>query len=85
MVRGCIDVTSPKRHQPKQYQLTLADAMDKDAQAYAIKQIANGILLEGETEKTRPAVLSFIDETHAVLTLTEGKISSSQTHDGILW
>ncbi|OAV21762.1 Ribosomal small subunit pseudouridine synthase A [Moraxella catarrhalis] len=66
-------VTSPKRHQPKQYQLTLADAMDKDAQAHAIKQIANGILLEGETEKTRPAVLSFIDETHAVLTLTEGK------------
>lgn len=66
-------VISPKRHQPKQYQLTLADAMDKDAQAYAIKQIANGILLEGETEKTRPAVLSFIDETHAVLTLTEGK------------
>ena len=66
-------VTSPKHHQPKQYQLTLADAMDKDAQAYAIKQIANGILLEGETEKTRPAVLSFIDETHAVLTLTEGK------------
>ena len=49
-------VTSPKRHQPKQYQLTLADAMDKDAQAYAIKQIANGILLEGETEK--PAQLS---------------------------
>lgn len=66
-------VTSPKCHQPKQYQLTLADAMDKDAQAYAIKQITNGILLEGETEKTRPAVLSFIDETHAVLTLTEGK------------
>lgn len=66
-------VTSPKRHQPKRYELTLADPMDQDAQAHAIKQVANGILLEGETEKTRPAELSFIDETHAVLILTEGK------------
>lgn len=66
-------VTSPKRHQPKRYELTLADPMDADAQAVAIKQIANGILLEGETEKTRPAQLSFYDETHATLVLTEGK------------
>lgn len=66
-------VTSPKRHQPKRYELTLADPMDFDAQAHAIKQVANGILLEGETEKTRPAELSFTDETHAVLILTEGK------------
>ena len=66
-------VTSPKRHQPKRYELTLADPMDQDAQAHAIKQVANGILLEGETEKTRPAELSFTDETHAVLILTEGK------------
>lgn len=66
-------VTSPKRHQPKRYELTLADPMDQDAQAHAIKQVANGILLEGETEKTRPAELSFVDETHAVLILTEGK------------
>ena len=66
-------VTSPKRHQPKRYELTLADPMDADAQAHAIKQVANGILLDGESDKTRPAELSFVDETHAVLILTEGK------------
>ncbi|MFC0820008.1 pseudouridine synthase [Moraxella marmotae] len=66
-------VTSPKHHQPKRYQLTLADPMDDDAQAHAIKQVANGILLDGETQKTHPAELLFDDETHAVLTLTEGK------------
>ena len=66
-------VTSPKRHQPKVYELTLADPMNADEQAVAIKQVANGILLEGESEKTRPATLSFTDETHATLTLTEGK------------
>lgn len=66
-------VTSPKRHQPKRYEITLADPMSADEQAYAIKQVANGILLEGDNEKTRPAELSFVDETHAVLVLTEGK------------
>lgn len=66
-------VTSPKRHQPKRYELTLADPMDEMAQNIAIKQVANGILLEGETEKTRPAELIFHDETHATLILTEGK------------
>lgn len=66
-------VTSPKRHQPKRYEITLANSMNADEQAHAIKQVANGILLEGDTQKTRPAELSFIDETHAVLILTEGK------------
>lgn len=66
-------VTSPKRHQPKRYEITLADPMTKDEQTYAIKQVANGILLEGDNEKTRPAELSFTDDTHATLILTEGK------------
>lgn len=66
-------VTSPKRHQPKCYEITLADPMGETAQAHAIKQVANGILLEGDSEKTRPATLSFTDETHATLVLTEGK------------
>lgn len=66
-------VTSPKRHQPKVYELTLADPMSEDAQAAAIKEIARGILLDGDQEKTRPATLSFADPTHATLTLTEGK------------
>lgn len=66
-------VTSPKHHVPKTYEITLADPMDKLAQENAIKEIARGILLEGETEKTRPAILTFIDEIHASLVLTEGK------------
>ncbi|MCL1624093.1 pseudouridine synthase [Moraxella sp. Tifton1] len=66
-------VTSPKRHQPKRYEITLAEPMNADEQAHAIKQVANGIMLEGETQKTLPAKLSFLDETHAVLILTEGK------------
>lgn len=66
-------VTSPKRHQPKRYEMTLADPMSIDEQALAIKQVANGILLEGDSEKTRPAELSFSDDTHATLILTEGK------------
>ena len=69
-------VTSPKHHKPKVYELTLADPMNEDAQAYAVKQVANGIMLEGDTEKTRPAELEFIDDTHARLTLTEGKYLS---------
>lgn len=66
-------VTSPKHQKTKRYHLTLADSADKDTQQTMIDQIAKGILLEGETEKTRPASLEFVDETHAVLILTEGK------------
>lgn len=66
-------VTSPKHHQAKIYQLTLADPMNEEQQAHAVKQLATGILLEGDQHKTRPAELTFIDSTHACLTLTEGK------------
>ena len=47
-------VTSPKRHQPKRYELTLADPMDADAQAHAIKQEPNGIFPDADSEKTPP-------------------------------
>ena len=66
-------VTSPKHQHEKVYELTLADPMDEAAQASAVEKIAQGILLEGDHEKTKPASLEFIDETHARLTLTEGK------------
>lgn len=66
-------ITSPKRHQPKVYELTLADSVNSETQERMIKEIAKGIILEGETEKTRPAELFFTDDTHATLTLTEGK------------
>ena len=66
-------VTSPKHEHAKVYELTLADAMDSDAQANAIAEVAEGILLEGDHEETKPAVLEFIDDTHARLTLEQGK------------
>ncbi|WP_131668643.1 pseudouridine synthase [Psychrobacter pygoscelis] len=66
-------VTSPKHQHEKVYELTLADPMDEAAQANAVEKIAQGILLEGDHEKTKPASLEFIDETHARLILTEGK------------
>lgn len=66
-------VTSPKHEHAKIYELTLADAMDSDAQEKAIKKVAEGILLEGDYEPTKPATLEFIDDTHARLTLVQGK------------
>ncbi|VPQ39713.1 ribosomal small subunit pseudouridine synthase A [Streptococcus pneumoniae] len=47
--------------------------MDSDAQEKAVKKVAEGILLEGDHEPTKPAILEFIDETHARLTLEQGK------------
>jgi 16S rRNA pseudouridine516 synthase len=66
-------VTSPKHQHAKVYELTLAETMDEAAQANAVAKIAKGILLDGDYEPTKPATLEFIDETHARLTLTEGK------------
>lgn len=66
-------VTSPKHHVAKTYEITLADPMDVTQQQNAINEIAKGILLDAEYEKTKPAKLSFHDATHATLILTEGK------------
>lgn len=66
-------VTSPKHHVAKVYELTLADPMTEAQQAFAIKELAKGIMLEDEYDKTKPAKLSFSDATHAKLVLTEGK------------
>lgn len=66
-------VTSPKRHVAKVYHITLADGVDDLLQQKMINDVAKGIILDGENSKTCPAVLTFTDDTHAVLTLTEGK------------
>jgi len=66
-------VTSPKHEHAKVYELTLADPMNEEEQAYAIKKVGEGILLEGDYEPTKPATLEFIDEKHARLTLEQGK------------
>lgn len=66
-------VTSPKHHVAKVYELTLADPMSDEQQAFAVKELAKGVMLKGEYDKTQPAQLSFADDTHARLVLTEGK------------
>ena len=66
-------VTSPKHHVAKVYELTLADPMTEAQQAFAIQELAKGIMLKDEYDKTKPAELSFSDATHAKLVLTEGK------------
>lgn len=66
-------VTSPKHQHAKVYEMTLAEPMDEAAQQNATTKVAKGILLEDEHEPTKPAILEFIDDTHARLTLTEGK------------
>ena len=66
-------VTSPKHHVAKVYELTLADPMTEAQQAFAIQELAKGIMLEDEYDKTKPAELSFSDANHAKLVLTEGK------------
>ena len=66
-------VTSPKHEHAKVYEITLADSMDSAAQANAVQEVADGILLEGDHEETKPAILEFIDDTHARLTLEQGK------------
>ncbi|MGM8886351.1 pseudouridine synthase [Psychrobacter sp. 1U2] len=66
-------VTSPKHEHAKVYELTLADPMDEEEQTKAIKKVGEGILLDGDYEPTKPATLEFIDETHARLTLEQGK------------
>lgn len=66
-------VTGPKHHVAKVYDIILADPMNEAEQTQAVKEVAKGILLEGEFEKTQPAKLSFTDSTHATLILTEGK------------
>lgn len=66
-------VTSPKHHVAKVYELTLAEPMTEAQQAFAIQELAKGIMLEDEYDKTKPAELSFSDANHAKLVLTEGK------------
>lgn len=66
-------VTSPKHHVAKVYELTLAEPMTEAQQAFAIQELAKGIMLEDDYDKTKPAELSFSDATHAKLVLTEGK------------
>ncbi|RIY32241.1 hypothetical protein CKF54_05235 [Psittacicella hinzii] len=63
-------LSSPKHHVAKKYYVTLADPYED---SYLI-QMQEGILLRGERDKTKPAILEFTDDPYRVyLTITEGR------------
>lgn len=63
-------IVSPKKHLPKVYAVTLDRAlMGNEAEIFA----SGTLLLESETEPLKPAQLDVIDDTHAQLTLWEGR------------
>lgn len=62
-------ITSPRHHCEKTYLVTLADPVEN----YYQMECEQGILLRGEKEPTRPALLEIIDDYNVNLTITEGK------------
>ncbi|RUR34797.1 pseudouridine synthase [Vreelandella andesensis] len=66
-------VTSPRHRCAKVYIADLAEPMEGDAAQWAINQVAQGLLLDGEETLTQPALLRFITPQQAELTITEGR------------
>ncbi|UYV20563.1 pseudouridine synthase [Halomonas qaidamensis] len=66
-------VTSPRHRCAKVYIAELAEPMEGEAAQWAINQVAEGVLLDGEETPTQPAVLRFITPQQAELTITEGR------------
>ena len=62
-------ITSPKHHYPKTYLVTLADPVE----ANYVQACAEGILLRGEKEPTKPAKLEILDDYNVNLTISEGR------------
>ncbi|WP_413111635.1 16S rRNA pseudouridine(516) synthase RsuA [Thaumasiovibrio sp. DFM-14] len=62
-------ITSPKHVCEKVYYVELADPLPPET----VEQFAQGVMLRGEKEPTRPAKLDILSETEAVITITEGK------------
>lgn len=62
-------ITSPRSDCQKVYNVEVADPLN-DA---LIKSFQEGIWLEGEKRRCRPAELKILDERHAQLTISEGK------------
>ena len=62
-------ITSPKHHYPKTYLVTLADPVE----ANYSQACAEGILLRGEKEPTKPAELEILDDDNVNLTISEGR------------
>lgn len=62
-------LTSPKHHVPKTYRVWTADPIPTEA----IGQFAEGIMLRGEKDPTKPAELEIVSEHEALLTIHEGR------------
>lgn len=62
-------LTSPRHHVPKTYRVWTADPIPTEA----ISQFAEGIMLRGETDPTKPAELEIVAEQEALLTIHEGR------------
>lgn len=62
-------IISPRHQCDKVYRATLAEPLIDDAEAL----FAAGVLLEGESTPTLPAVLERVNERSALLTIQEGK------------
>ena len=66
-------VTSPRHRCAKVYIAELAEPMEGEAAQWAINQVADGIMLDGEETPTQPATLRFLSPQQAELTITEGR------------
>ena len=62
-------VASPKHHQDKTYRVWLAQPLIQDAE----QQMVDGILLNNEDKKTKPAKLERISDNEVLITISEGR------------
>lgn len=62
-------VTSPRRHCPKTYRVTLADDIDETA----IRLLRQGVMLRNDPKPAKAADLAVIDKNIIDLTITEGR------------
>jgi len=62
-------ISSPRHHCAKTYRAWLADPVEPTA----IAMFAEGVMLRGETQPTKPAQLQIISPTECLLTIHEGR------------
>jgi 16S rRNA pseudouridine516 synthase len=66
-------VSSGKKNVGKSYLVTLADSIPESEQALIADSFKQGIMLKGETNATRPAEITFLDDKHAEICIHEGR------------
>jgi 16S rRNA pseudouridine516 synthase len=62
-------VTSPRHHCPKTYYASLAHDLAENAE----EKLTEGLMLDGETKRTKPATLERLFSNEVKLTISEGK------------